>query len=172
MVSNKSTSSEGILKLKVKLFLFKQGKGLHGRIYRCVTVFPRVDSACIVGQVWMSYWTLVLRVQWNPAYNGHPRYNEQFWKSRLSLQYLSNPWIGETPLLCIMDSFCGPIVRKQYLRPRFSEHSSTFSARLSTITAVVHNISVFTRSTRLCLLSLPCQCAAMKTQPHRAQQPD
>ena len=170
MVSNKSTSSEGILKLKVKLFLFKQGKGLHGRIYRCVTVFPRVDSALWGKCEWVTeHWCYVYS---GTLLNGHPRYNEQFWKSRLSLQYLSNPWIGETPLLCIMDSFCGPIVRKQYLRPRFSEHSSTFSARLSTITAVVHNISVFTRSTSLCLLSLPCQCAAMKTQPHRAQQPN
>ena len=43
--------------------------------------------------------------------NGHPRYDGQFWKYRLSfhsLQYLSNPWIMDTPLLRITDSFRGP----------------------------------------------------------------
>ena len=40
-----------------------------------------------------------------------PRYNGQFRKSRLSfhsLQYLSNPWKADTPLLRITDSFRGP----------------------------------------------------------------
>ena len=43
--------------------------------------------------------------------NGHRWYNGQFWKSRLSFhsfQYLSNPWIVDTLLLCITDSFHGP----------------------------------------------------------------
>ena len=50
-------------------------------------------------------------VEQTPLNSGHPRYNGQFWKSRLSfhwLQYLSNPWIADTPLLRITDSFRGP----------------------------------------------------------------
>ena len=46
-----------------------------------------------------------------PLKSGHPWYNEQFWKSRLSfcsLQYLSKPWIADTPLLRITDSFHNP----------------------------------------------------------------
>ena len=53
-----------------------------------------------------------------PLNSGHPatRYNRQFSWSQL---YASNNQ-----------------------RPRFSGHSSTFSARLSTITAVVHNLTL------------------------------
>ena len=58
-------------------------------------------------------WRDIFLIQWNPAErtslnSKHPRYNRQFQKSQLSfhlLQFLSNPWIVNTPLLCITDSF-------------------------------------------------------------------
>ena len=60
-------------------------------------------------------WRDIFLIQWNPTEwtsldSGHPRYNRQFQKSQLSfhlLQFLSNPWIVNTPLLCITDSFHG-----------------------------------------------------------------
>ena len=43
--------------------------------------------------------------------SGHPRYNRQFWKSRLSfhlLLYLSNPWTADNSLLHVTESFAVP----------------------------------------------------------------
>ena len=61
-------------------------------------------------------------------------------------------------------------------QPQFNRHSSTFSARLSTIAAVInrHWISAVTHSTSL-YLALPAsiqQSKALKTRPHCTQQPD
>ena len=76
-------------------------------------------GTCRVGQV-VSL-DLYSGTQRTPLNSGHPQYYEQFWKSRLSfrsLQYLSKPWIADTPLLRIMDSrtvFTIPTVCKQYL---------------------------------------------------------
>ena len=59
-------------------------------------------------------------------------------------------------------------------RPRFSGHSLTFSARLSTITTVVNNLTLDTSGTSLCL-AFPAyvqQKKAQKTQPCCTQQPD
>ena len=47
-----------------------------------------------------------------------------------SLQYLSNPWIADTPLLCITDSFRSPNCMQTILNDSISGHSSTVSAKL------------------------------------------
>ena len=60
-------------------------------------------------------WRDIFLTQWNLAEwisldSKHPQYNGQFQKSQLSfhlLQFLSNPWIVNTLLLCITDSFHG-----------------------------------------------------------------
>ena len=66
----------------------------------------------------------------------------QFWKSRLSFHLLQslNSRHPATP-------YNGQFSRSQLYasntqRPRFSGHSSTFSARLSTIAAVVNNLTL------------------------------
>lgn len=47
-------------------------------------------------------------------------------------------WTADTPLLCVTDSFCTPNCTQYW----FSGHSSTFSARLSTIIAGVNNLTL------------------------------
>ena len=74
-------------------------------------------------------------VQWNPALqtplnSGHPRYNRQFWKSRLAFHWLNSRHLA-TPC------------NGQFSRPQsYASNSSTFSAKLSTIAAVVNSLTL------------------------------
>ena len=94
------------------------------------------------------------------------------------LPYLSNPWIADTPLLCIMDSFhspnCMPII---FNDPDLADTCRPFQQDCPPLLLGLttwHYITAITCSTGLCL-AFPAsvqQGKALKMQPRCAQQPN
>ena len=82
--------------------------------------------------MWMHGETHFLAYSGTPL-NRHPLAADThniFWKFQLSfhsLQYLGNPWIADTPLLHIMDSFHGPMCMQTILNdPDLADTRQTF----------------------------------------------
>ena len=113
---------------------------LHDGVYEIIwdNTYSRSDQSCNRPQALV--YEFVVWIQGN-LLNGQTSLNPwKFQKSRLSLhplQYLSNPlispWTVDTLFFSIMDTFCAPIVCKQYLTTLISGHSSAFSARFSPV---------------------------------------
>ena len=105
----------------------------------CPALVPRPHTAVYCKMSQCKQWTLCkawkqdksgIPLKWRPLNSGHPWYNGQFWMSRLflhRLQYIRNPWIVDTPLLRITDTFRTPNCTPTILNPNLVDTRRPFS---------------------------------------------